>query len=288
MKKNRKYIWCTIMILVILLCAVRQELWVSANCLVVNHYKCENHKLEKELKIVVLSDLHGYEFGEDNAELVKKVKEQEPELILLLGDFVNEDSENADVTCELIGELKDIAPVYFSLGNHELAYMEAGKPELLWQLEAVGAKVLDKEYVDLDFGETTIRLGGLYNYAFGFSQEEELSEERLEMKEYLEEFQATDSVKIMMSHLPDSFIFGDASSFWNIDLVVSGHNHGGQVVLPVFGGVFGGDQGYFPEYVHGMYQKDEMNIFVTSGLSTNQKPLPRFNNRPEIAVITIS
>ena len=94
-------------------------------------------------------------------------------------------------------------------------------------------------------------------------------------------------MKIMMSHRPDSFIFGNASSVWKVDLVVSGHDHGGQVVLPVLGGVFGGDQGYFPEYIHGMYQKDQMHIFVSSGLGSYGEILPRINNVPEIAVIHI-
>jgi predicted MPP superfamily phosphohydrolase len=102
---------------------------------------------------------------------------------------------------------------------------------------------------------------------------------------FLKDFVDTDHLKLMLSHRPDSFIFSDASRRWDIDLVFSGHMHGGQMVLPFFGGVYGGDQGWFPEYVHGMYEKDNMHIFVTSGLGTNPHKVPRFNNLPEIAVI---
>lgn len=104
---------------------------------------------------------------------------------------------------------------------------------------------------------------------------------------FLQDFQNTDRLKIMLSHRPDSFIFGDASKVWDVDIVISGHDHGGQVVLPFLGGVFGGDQGYFPEYVHGLYEKDNFQIFITSGLGSNKQKLPRFNNPPEIAVLNI-
>ena len=86
---------------------------------------------------------------------------------------------------------------------------------------------------------------------------------------------------------PDSFIFGDAASVWDVDLVVSGHDHGGQVVVPFAGGVFGGDQGYFPKYVHGMYEKERLHLFVSSGLGSANEPLPRVNNLPEVAVVEI-
>ena len=91
----------------------------------------------------------------------------------------------------------------------------------------------------------------------------------------------------MLSHRPDSFIFGDASVVWDVDLVISGHNHGGQVIIPFKGGLFGGDQGWFPEYVHGIYKVGNMQMFITSGLGSDRQKLPRFNNPPEIAVVTV-
>ena len=108
------------------------------------------------------------------------------------------------------------------------------------------------------------------------------------IQQLLTSFCDTSSLKIMMAHRPDSFVFGDVSSVYDIDLVVSGHDHGGQVVVPFLGGLYGGDQGWFPKYIHGLYQKDLERIFVTSGLSSQKELLPRFNNLPEIAMITIN
>ncbi|WP_455055410.1 metallophosphoesterase [Merdimonas faecis] len=165
--------------------------------------------------------------------------------------------------------------------------MENGHPELTGELEAAGAVVLDKTYVDIEVNGNKVRIGGMYDYAFGLNGNNDASAAPSDTLSFLQEFQDTDSLKIMLAHRPDSFIFGDASKVWNVDLVVSGHNHGGQVVIPFLGGLYGGDQGWFPEYIHGIYQKDKIRMFVTSGLGTHQEKLPRFNNPPEIAVLTI-
>ena len=244
----------------------------------------------KEIKAVVIGDLHDNEFGEENQELAEKIAETEPDLILMDGDMLNGDSDSASIPVELIKKLKDVAPIYYALGNHEESYMKQGNEDLIRELTNAGAVVLEEDYVDLETGGVEIRLGGLYGYAFGTDPKSgynEADDAPREVREFLEEFQDTDRLKIMMSHRPDSFIFGDASKAWDIDLVISAHDHGGQVVLPFLGGLYGGDQGWFPEYVHGLYQKDNMQIFVTSGLGTNKKALPRFNNPPEIAVLHI-
>ena len=279
-KKLRRRIFLIVSILIIL--GVCQEIWNSNNLLDINCFQIETEKVKQDIKLVVLSDLHEHQFGENNSNMIELVGEQQPDAILLLGDFLNDDSENADQLGDLIKHMQEISTVYFALGNHEIAYMEEQNAALSSQLEAAGAIVLDKEYIDVEVQNETVRIGGLYEYAFGFDNNE------IGTKTFLEDFQDTELFKIMMSHRPDSFIFGNASNVWDIDLVVSGHNHGGQVVVPFWGGLFGGDQGYFPEYVHGMYQKDKINLFVTSGLGSNPKPLPRFNNRPEIAVVNIS
>ena len=287
-KKARRYrqIFISIGLLFLIILG---EVWCSIHWLIVRNYEYQSEKLGsgQEINVAVLSDLHDHEFGKENKKLVKKIKEQEPDLILLDGDILNEDSENADVPCALIRKLKDVAPVYFSLGNHEVSYMENGHTDLVGQLEAAGAVVLDKSYEDIEVNGVQFRLGGLYDYAFALDGNDDAKNTPEPVKSFLEDYQNTDHLKLMMAHRPESFCFGNASSVWDVDLVISGHIHGGQVVLPILGGLYGGDQGWFPEYVHGMYQKDDMNIFVTSGLGSHHQLLPRFWNRPEIAMIEI-
>lgn len=273
-----------VLAVIVLAAAAGWGTWESYNRLVVNRFQLESAKVDEPIRMVVLSDLHDHEFGVQNEELAAVVKAQSPDLVLLVGDFMNEDSDDAHVPCEVIRQLKEIAPVYFALGNHEIAWQQSG---LIPQLEASGAVVLEQQFVDIEVKGNKTRLGGMYEYAFGLNGNDEAEAAPQDVKEYLEEFQSTDRIKVMMSHRPDSFALGDASSYWDIDLVISGHNHGGQVVLPFLGGLYGGDQGWFPEYVHGMYQLENYSIFVTSGLGSHGQVLPQFNNPPEIAVVEI-
>lgn len=279
-----------IVLLIVIVAFVLANIWASSNWLTINNYEFDTDKVSDEIKMVVLSDMHNHVFGKENQKLVKKVKEQSPDFILLVGDMLNGDEKNTEIVCGLTTYLSEIAPVYFALGNHEMQYLQEQDENLVQQLEAAGAEVLEEDYVDLEINDTSLRLGGFYEYAFGYNPEngenegEWISEER---GEFLREFENTEKLKVMMSHRPDSFIFGDASTYWNVDLVVSGHNHGGQVVVPFLGGAFGGDQGWFPKYIHGMYQKNNIKLFITSGLGSNKQKIPRFNNRPEIAVMTI-
>lgn len=245
--------------------------------------------LSAPVRAVVMADLHNRDFGEDNRVLEELTADAEPDLILLDGDIVNADAADAGVAVSLVLALKDIAPVYYAWGNHELDYLSAGTSPLREELEAAGAAVLDREWTDLTVNSAALRLGGLYDYAFAMDDFNTCDPERMdpEIYDFLTAFQDTDRCRIMLSHRPDSFIFGEAAATWDVDLVISGHDHGGQVVLPLLGGVFGGDQGMFPAYVHGICEKDGLTLAITSGLGSQREALPRFRNPPEIMVLDL-
>lgn len=245
--------------------------------------------LSAPVRAVVMADLHNRDFGEDNRVLEELTADAEPDLILLDGDIVNADAADAGVAVSLALALKDIAPVYYAWGNHELDYLRAGTSPLREELEAAGAAVLDRECTDLTVNGAALRLGGLYDYAFAMDDFNTCDPERMdpEIYDFLTAFQDTDRCRIMLSHRPDSFIFGEAAATWDVDLVISGHDHGGQVVLPLLGGVFGGDQGLFPAYVHGICEKDGLTLAITSGLGSQREALPRFRNPPEIMVLDL-
>ena len=271
----------------VILIYILGSIWASCHLLKVNEFTVDIGREETPFRAVVISDLHDHEFGAANHRLAEKIREIQPDLILMDGDMLNDTSGSAKVPLKLIRQLEGTAPIYYALGNHELAYMENGHEELIRQLEEAGAVVLDKNFVDIEVNGRGIRLGGMYDYAFGLNGNNDALAAPDDTLTFLQEFQDTDRLKIMMAHRPDSFIFGDASKVWDVDLVISGHNHGGQVVIPFLGGLYGGDQGWFPEYIHGIYEKDNIQMFVTSGLGTHKEKLPRFNNLPEIAVLTI-
>ena len=279
-----------VVLIVIIILFITTEVIISYKCLTVTNYKIQSDKIKESTRIVLVSDLHDNEFGKNNQKLIDKIRGQNPDLILFDGDMNNEEADNPDSVCHLVKELKKTAPVYYALGNHEKVYLKRKTSDLLGQIKVAGAQILNKRYEDITVNGNKIRIGSLYEYAFAVDDKGDMSRERMKPKirGFLEEFQNSDSFKIMMSHRPDSFIFGHAIDTWKIDLVVSGHAHGGQVRIPFVGGLYGADQGWFPKYVDGIHHfKAVKNMVITRGMGSDKEKLPRFDNIPEIVVIDL-
>ena len=272
-------------ILAILIISSLISIWLSYNWLTVSNFTVKNSQIKQSFRIVLLSDLHDYEFNDGNVKLTEKVKEQLPDLIILDGDMINSDSKNADVAVSLIKSLKEIAPVYYSLGNHEIEYIKEGHSDLIQILENAGTVVLNYQIVDTEIKGNSIRLGGLYEYGFETSMQSD--EENKNAISYLEEYTDTNDYIIMCAHRPDSFYPWNTADKWGINLVLSGHLHGGQVIIPGIGGLYSQLEEFFPKYDYGQYKLGKSDMIITRGLSSNPKILPRFNNPPEIAVIDV-
>ena len=282
MKKTIKIL---VIIFFILILACLASIWISYNWLTVTHFTVRSSKISEPFRIVLVSDLHEHQFGRDNEKLAEKIREQSPDLIVIDGDMINGDSENADTAVELVRALKEAAPVYYSFGNHEYSYMEAGHEDLTEELEAAGAVVLNYQSIDIDVKGNQIRLGGLYEYGFETGMQSEEENERA--IPYLEEYADTDRYLIMCAHRPESFYPWDMADQWGIDLVLSGHLHGGQVIIPGVGGLYNSLDGFFPKFDYGQYKLGDSDMVITRGLGSNPKMLPRFNNPPEIAVVEV-
>lgn len=91
----------------------------------------------------------------------------------------------------------------------------------------------------------------------------------------------------MCAHRPESLYPWDYADQWGIDLVLSGHLHGGQVIIPGVGGLYSSLEEFFPTYDYGQYKLGDSDMIITRGLGSNKKILPRFNNPPEITVIDV-
>ena len=275
----------TILMLIILVTAAfcAFEVYASENFLTVNEYDYESEKIDEPVKIVILSDLHNHDFGD---ELITQVREQNPDLILMAGDMIDHDKKDEEQVLQLVSDMRGIAPVYYAPGNHEKNYMESHS-DLIEKIESAGAVISDRSYENITVKNNQIRIGGMYDYPFGMTDNNAASAPE-EIRSFMEDYTDTDSFKLFMAHRPDSFVFGDVSKTYDIDLVVSGHMHGGQVIIPFMGGLYGGDLGWFPAYYHGMYIKEKIHLLITSGLGTSHKRLPRFNNRPEIMVLNLT
>lgn len=239
------------------------------------------------VRIAVISDLHGREFGRENARLIEKIRAQKPDAIFLDGDMIDHSADQTDVQelLRLIERLHEIAPVYFAPGNHELEYMQTDA-SLLTQVAEAGAVVVNDSYADVTLAGQPLRIGGTMGHAFYFGRSEEEFSSSPEYQ-FLKAFEDTDVPKICLAHMPDTFIFNGAYNLWNVDLMLSGHTHGGLIRLPFIGGLYAPMQGWFPEYDQGYFRLGEhMQMVITSGLA-GHGVIPRINNPPEIVVIDL-
>lgn len=285
MKRKPLYIFLAVLILAG--AAILLSLILSTCGLSVTRYSIASPKLRAPLRIVHLSDLHNSVFGPHNVRLVQKIAAQEPDLILITGDLLNANEERTDIATELIAQLAPIAPVYVSFGNHEVAYEKRYGTDLKELYTKAGAVVLEYDWTEIEVKGQKLRLGGLFGYCLP-AKLLKTKEARPEECAFLEAFQDTDSYTILLCHMPYSWIKKGSLNSWDVDCVLCGHVHGGQVRIPFVGGLWAPDQDWFPGWESGIYSSKEGNkvMVLSRGLGNTDK-LPRFNNIPEIRVLDL-
>lgn len=230
-------------------------------------------------RIAHISDLHNAEFGSENAKLLQKISETEPDIIAITGDLVDSNHTNIEVAINFAQKATQIAPVYYVSGNHEAWLSRYGA--LRDSLEAAGVTVLEDDAIHLIHNGSTITLLGLSDPEFseGSSMLDEIAAmTALKLSEMTE-----DGHTVLLSHRPELFETYVESG---VDLVLSGHAHGGQFRLPLIGGLIAPDQGLFPKYDAGLYSEQGTNMVVSRGLGNSIIPI-RFNNRSEVVLVEL-
>ena len=184
----------------------------------------------------------------------------------------------------LIREQATIAPVYASYGIHEKEYEERYDVDLTAVFEEAGAHVLEYAYEDIEVNGQKLRLGGLYGYCVPISTNEAREKEVA----FLQELVSEDVYTILLTHMPYCWILNDGISEWDVDCVFAGHDHGGQIRIPLLGGLYAPDQGWFPGRDCGLYYSDDREevLVLSRGLGSTGK-IPRMNNIPEIVVVDL-
>ena len=260
-----------------------------------NALQCEYYTIEDEqlpegfhgTKIVMLADLHEHQFGEGNEKLLEKIRMQNPDYIMIAGDLLIKGNElHAERVLPFLEQLAAICPVYYAPGNHE-EYLEriCGETvygEYLTKLEKIGVTYLANQSVYLTKGEDQICLTGLHLQKKYFAKfYEPVSFE----VEHLEELigKKGKMYEVLIAHNPN---YLPVYSKWGANLVLSGHVHGGVVILPWVGGVISTTFQLFPKYDFGMFEEKHTKMVLSRGLGVHTIRLRLFN-RPEISVISL-
>lgn len=258
------------------------NIYYCANTIVTTKYTYQTNEIDTNLRFVFISDLHNKEFGENNCNLVNKIKEIKPDFIAVGGDMVTNDYVNDDVMKNLLTQISDIAPTYCVLGNHELNL--ADRIDFEKDINETGAMLLDNKSVVFEKDNEQIIIGGLSDYPFyEFNGPDYDVPERYFWDEFTED--AKSDFSILLHHQPE--YIGSILEDTEIDLVMCGHTHGGLIQIPFLGGLVAPNQGFFPEYDLGEYMFDDTKMIISAGLSVSNW-VPRINNPAEICIVEIN
>ena len=247
----------------------------------ISFYQETSRKVSSNIRIIVVSDLHNREYGENNRTLIEDIRALKPDLILFPGDMVILDEEDYRPMLDLVSELSGIAPCYGVLGNHEserIYYRD--DRDLPAKFENAGLKLLRNASEEVRIGSDTVQLIGVEGTTHGF--------EVYGGREFMDHAVISPSgYSILMAHYP--VLFEPQLSAYDFDLGIAGHVHGGIVNLPFLGGLYSAEEGFFPHFTRGKYTlENQQGLIISGGLGDSQAFPPRINNMPELVVIDIN
>ena len=239
-----------------------------------SHYVFRSPKVHGALegfRIVQVSDLHNREFGKGNCHLLSLIEAQLPDLIVITGDLMDSYHTNLNKSLEFARRAVKLAPCYFVTGNHEHRMSVEKLTAFLRDLEEAGVCVLRSEAVELGMG-TGFRLIGV-----------DCQQGKTDSLRRLMEGRPEEELNVLLSHKPH---YADYYRKSGVDLVITGHAHGGQWRLPLVGAIYAPGQGLLPKYTAGMYRLGDTVMCVSRGLGNSSFPL-RIDNKPELVTITL-
>lgn len=270
MRKKHWWILPALAILVVLTLIALDER------LILRTYTVTSPKLTAEVRLAVVTDFH----SSDNADdVVAMVASCAPDAVLMVGDMFDDDIANrpTERTLSLMRQLSAQYPCYYVSGNHEAW---TGEMDALYQqTEEAGVTVLRMSSGVLTVRGQRIALCGLPDpYEMVFSAAPDTEEQ---LRQALEDVDSADFT-VLLAHRPE--LLAKYAQF-PLDLVVSGHAHGGQVRIPgVLNGLYAPNQGWFPKLAGGAYTQDGTTLIVSRGLAVRTR-LPRIFNRPEVVLV---
>ena len=275
-------------IIIVLILLMIFFIWQN-NHILINRINYKNINIPKEFngfKILQVSDLHNKDF---DGMLSKKIKSVNPDIIVITGDIIDRHRTNVDIAIKFVEEIKDICPIYYISGNHENTSPHFN--ELKDKLKNNGVKILDNSLERIRRNDEFITLFGVADVTRNRWNKEYMEYKsndyyRLVIdklkKDSKEDF--NEEFSILLSHRPELInIYAEK----NIDLAFSGHAHGGQVRLPLIGGLYSPGQGVFPKYTSGIHKVKDTSLVVSRGLGNSGFPF-RIFNRPEIVLVKFS
>ncbi|MDP4152791.1 MAG: metallophosphoesterase [Bacillota bacterium] len=274
----KKFILTAIIILLII---TLTGLLAFDDTLSVSVYRIKNQNVANKLTIVHISDLHSTYYGKSQEQLIQKIKDAKPDLIVLTGDIAD-DCNPFEGTKLLLEGIKSVAPIYYVAGNHE--YWADNYPDIIKGIKEEGVKILSNDSEEINLNGTSILLYGVDDPESRLRKKDAL-DIKSALDQASEKAQTFTGLKILLSHRNEYY---ETYAKMPYDLVFSGHAHGGQVRIPLIlpQGLVHPSTGFFPKYTGGEYKLSSTETFVVSrGLS--HESLPRIFDSPQLIVVEL-
>ena len=279
MNRKKRVLFVVAFVLVVL---IVWTLWGNT-ALEVNEYEVVSDRIPQGFegfRIAQVSDLHNAEFGEGNEKLIQLLSQTDPDIIVLTGDLIDSRHTDIEIALDFARLAIKLAPVYYVSGNHEARVREY--EDLKMGLVEAGVVILENQNVQITREGESITLMGIDDPSF---QEDYLfGDSESVARQAIDDLQnESEGYTILLSHRPELF---DLYVDTGMDLVFSGHAHGGQFRLPFVGGLVAPNQGFFPRFDEGRFTEENTTMIVSRGVGNSIIPI-RFNNRPEIVLVTL-
>lgn len=275
--------------------------------IVITEYDYQSPKVSESMDgyvIVQISDLHNQWFGFDEKILLSKIRKCEPDMIVVTGDVLDSGHTCYEFAEDFFRGAVDIAPVYYITGNHEEWLKGKRFDKFLTDIEKMGVRLLDDKMTCIDSTPTGFS-DEIFDGASGSGENNQngdvvrgfelvgISESSLggNIKSKVDSIKEEctlsggdeDTLMILLAHEPR---YLESYNSAGADLVLVGHNHGGQFVVPGKGGFISPDMEIFPKFYGGCHSFNDTTMIISRGLGNSVIPV-RINNYPEIVKITL-
>lgn len=266
--------------------AIIKESIKENRLLEISSYDIHSKKIQKPVRIVLLADLHNSEFGPENRTLLKKIQLLEPDVVLVAGDIlVGKPGRPVDIAISFLNRLGSEYKVFVGKGNHELrTSLYTDKYGDMWERLYTETKnsvtwLINECY---ELPEYSVCIYGLDMDAEYYKRFKTTPMKDDYLKKTLPAIRKN-RFNILIAHHPDYF---EEYADWGADLCVSGHVHGGLIILPKIGGLVSPMVTFFPKLYKGLYQKGKSGMVVSGGLGNHTFKI-RVNNKPDLVVINV-
>ena len=241
----------------------------------ITKYNIKSKKIDKNIKIAFLSDLH----NRDISYKIKNILDNEkPDIVLFGGDMVNEKISKIDSFIKLNKLLK--YKKYYVYGNHECKMDIDDFKEYENIINHLDLTKLNNKKINLS---KKIELYGFVSEIEKYLRFKKLALDKKYIEDNIGKFNKN-KFNILVAHNPLEF---DSYVDTDVDLVLSGHVHGGEIKLPLIGALFSPDYSLFPKYSEGLYAKKNTKMIVSRGLGYSERLPIRILNKAEVVIINL-